>query len=136
MRIHEFFPAVSDWTYIFNQTGEPSVIYNRALAYMGLNDQESGRKDLEQVLEMEPENMNAYYYMGLSYERSYEHRQAMKWWKDLLKFDPDDHRAQYQLAADLVKRGRIKKGCRMLATARENGYTMTAEDDEFFSECK
>ena len=73
-----------------NETEKPEVLYNQALAHIREANFQKGVELLHRVVEIKPDFVEAFYYLGITYMQLRDHKQALKYCRQAVQLKPND----------------------------------------------
>lgn len=102
---------------------DPTVLYNRGVAYMNKGDNDNAIKDFSKVIELQPKNIFALNNRGLINKNKGKFDDAIKDYSQLIKLKPDFAVAYYGRGYSYQMKGEKEKALGDYKKALSLGYT-------------
>ena len=122
--------AILKFTQVINNKPQllASAYSNRCLAYLQLNKNQAAKKDCQEALEINPDNIEAYLNQGLADYRLKNYTQSLAAYQQVIKRNQHDYRAYYNQGLVYFKLGNYEQALQSYHQALDSNHNDALED--------
>ncbi|MEL4895623.1 tetratricopeptide repeat protein [Crocosphaera sp. Alani8] len=129
LRQESYQKAIVEFTRVINNKNRwmASAYNNRCLAHLQLNKNLAAKRDCEEALRMNSDNVEAYLNKGLADYRLENYTQSLVAYQEVIKRQKDDYRAYYNLGLTHFKLGNYEEALDSYNCALERDKNSSSE---------
>jgi len=122
--------AIDSYNDSLEVTDDPTVLYNRGVAYMNKGDNGNAVKDFTKVIELQRNNLSAYNNRAYIFKNTGKFDEAIKDYSEVIKLKPDFSIAYYGRGYSYQQKGDKDKALADYKRAASLGYSEASKSIE------